>query len=144
MTRLRRTLVVLAVTIAAGLGIGGTASAAFTVRVTVPPVQVSTATVAAPTGVTATPTSCDNYARSQELLLSWTPSTSPRISAYRVTVYRANGTTITTTQVSAARTSVTITVNRQAYDVSTLAFSVTSITDYGWTTESKKTGARPC
>ncbi|SDY52800.1 hypothetical protein SAMN05661080_03757 [Modestobacter sp. DSM 44400] len=141
--RLARTLVVLTVTLAVGLGIGGTASAAFTKTLTVPPVYVSTATVAAPGNVTARMVSCSS-ARSQDILLTWGASATARTSGYRVTVYRSNGTVITTSQTPATTTAVTVTVNKFSYDPAALQFSVTTLTDYGWSTESPKTGAVPC
>jgi hypothetical protein len=143
MSRLGRALVVLSVTVAVGLGLVGTASAAFTKTLTVPPVYVTTATVAAPGSVTARMVSCSN-ARSQDITVTWTASPTARVIGYRVTVSRSNGSVVATSQTPATTASVTVTVDKLTNDAAALQFSVTTLTDYGWTTTSPRTGASPC
>lgn len=143
MTRLPRTFLVLAMTLAVVLGTPGAASAAYTATATTPRLSVSTASVTAPGGVVAQRQFC-TLGRFQLITLSWTASSTARVGGYRVTVYRADGSIFFTTPVSAATTTVTGAVDTRATDPTALRFSVTTVTDYGWTSESAPTAALPC
>ena len=142
MTRLRRRLLLVAVTAATVLGLGLDATAAqasFNAQsaltasagtVTVQPVtKLSTAgTVCTPNGL--------------EVHLSWTPSTTARTSSYRVKAATFFGyITVPVGSVSAARNTF---VAQMGHNDLGYSFSVTTTTDYGWTAESAQTGTLRC
>ena len=77
------------------------------------------------------------------MALTWTQSTSARVTGYRVNVYFSDGFVQTVTELATA-TSWTQTIalyNVTAYSV---RYSVTTLTDYGWSTESAQTGWFQC
>jgi C4-dicarboxylate transporter len=141
MNTTRRIAVLLTLVTAVFLGSSAAAQASFTeaVSVTATPMSIASASVAAPVsgpgsltcGVTAT------------MGLTWTKSTSPRVSGYLVTVYFSDG-FVQTVQKLATDTSWSQSIalyNVTAYQV---RYSVTTQTDFGWTTESVKTGWFHC
>jgi hypothetical protein len=141
---LRRSALLLAIAIATVTGLTtGTAQAAFADTTTPTTLTIGTTTVTPPATVTARLTSC-SASRTQYVQVTWTASTSARVSGYTVTVLTSAGGTLATGQVGPTATSVTITVDRLAYDASTLTFSVTTLTDYGWTATSARKAALPC
>jgi hypothetical protein len=141
---LRRNLLLILTAAATVIGLtAGTAQAAFDDRATMNTLTISTATVAAPTTVTAQQTTC-NWNRTQSVQITWAASTSARVSGYTVTVSNTAGSTLATGQVGATARSVTVSFDRQSYDISTLTFSVTTVTDYGWTAVSPRKAALPC
>jgi hypothetical protein len=142
MTGLRRTLLLIVVAVAVLAG-PATAQAAFSDSITTPAVTVSTATVEAPSAVVAQSAGCDN-SRSQTVRLSWVGSTTARVTGYRVTVYRTNGAVAATQLFGATATTATITFDKFATNPAQLLYAVTTVTDYGWTKESTRTGALPC
>ena len=137
----RRLGVLLTLVAAVFLGSGAAAQASFAESVTVTgsSMSIASASVAAPVsgpgslacGVTAT------------MGRTWTKSTSPRVTGYLVTVYFSDG-YVQTVQKLATDTSWSQSIalyNVTAYQV---RYSVTTQTDFGWTTESVKTGWFHC
>ena len=143
MTGIRRTLLLAALSVAVFLGSPAAAQAAFSDSITTASATISTATVAGPTDVTAKDETCSN-ARTQVVSLTWVASTSARVAGYRVTVHRTNGQVLATGNFGPDATSATITFDKFNFNMSTLLFSVTTVTGHGWTKESLRTGALPC
>ena len=75
--------------------------------------------------------------------VTWQPSTAPRVSGYRITVYYSDGFVQTA---PAAATATSWSVQPDLYNVTaySVRFSVTTLTDYGWTAESPLTGSFKC
>ncbi len=142
MTRFQRVVLLIGVAVAVLAG-PATAQAAFSDSITTPAATVSTVTVEAPSAVAAQPASCDN-SRNQTVRLSWVSSTTARVTGYRVTVYRTNGAVAATQLFGATATTATITFDKFANNPAQLVYAVTTVTDYGWTKESTRTGALPC
>jgi hypothetical protein len=143
MTGTRRALVLLTTALTLVLGPTATAQAAYTDTLTTPPVTVSTATVQAPTGLSTLGSRCANG--TLDLHLTWVKSSTPRVVSYRVRMYTNVGINWALGSTSAAATSydadVSVRVNGRP---TTYQFSLTTTTDYGWTTESTRTGALTC
>lgn len=142
MSTLRRTLVVLVTAVALGLGLAGTASATWNATTTRSTMGVSTATLAAPTNPAAQLTSCNN-GRWMNVSVSWTASTSSRVTGYTVKAYRSDGTVSTVATVGAGTTQASTTVDKLASGTTTAVFTVTA-TIASWTAESVKSGAITC
>ena len=104
---------------------------------------LGTANVAAPTNVVGGLTCGSTYVKSTPAV-SWTASTSARVSAYVVTVYWNDGYSQsasvagTATSWSAATNTINVVSPYQ------VQYSVTTKTDYGWTKESARTGWFHC
>jgi archaellum component FlaG (FlaF/FlaG flagellin family) len=142
MTTTRRALVLIALVAGVLFASGAAAQASYsdTAKVTATPMTVSTATVAAPG---AGPGSITCRTSTATMALTWTASTSARVNGYRVTVYFSDGYS-QTVQMTASDTSwsqVIALYNVTAYSV---RYSVTTLTDYGWTKESASTGWFRC
>ena len=103
---------------------------------------ITTGTVAASTNVVGS-LACGNGSNPSTMGLTWTASTSARVSGYLVTVYFSDGYTQTVQKPSTATSwSASIaTYNVTAYAV---RYSVTTQTDYRWTMESARTGWFQC
>ena len=101
-------------------------------------VSVSTADVAAPATVSTAGSTCGS---TFAVRLTWTASTTARVSAYVVTVYRGDGTSgvVTTTGSGTTAFSGSYARGYQSY-----AFTVTTRTAYGWTAESARTAPLYC
>jgi hypothetical protein len=141
MTRIRRGLLLLALTAAVVLaGSAGSAFASFADTASISLGTVSTANVAAPTSIVGHVTCASPNATMQ---VTWVQSPSIRISGYRVSVYFSDGFVQTATVASSATSwSVSTSLfNVTAYSV---RYSVTTLTDYGWTKESALTGSFQC
>jgi hypothetical protein len=142
MTTTRRALVLIALVAGVLFASGAAAQASFsdTATVTATPMSVSTATVAAPA---AGPGSLICRTSSATMGLTWTKSTSARVSGYLVTVYFSDGYT-QTVQMTANDTAWTSNIalyNVTAYSV---RYRVTTQTDYGWNKDSAFTGWFRC
>jgi hypothetical protein len=135
---LRRSAVLIAVAMFVGLT-AAPAQAGFDAKLVMPPVSISTVTVAAPGNLTAQLVDC-NWGRTQDVRLNWTASATARVSGYRVTVFDRSGATLATAQVSSTTTSATVSGD----NLSTLTYSVTTLTAYGWTAATPRTGASRC
>ena len=143
MTRIRRSLLLLALTFAvvlAGAGSTAPAQATFGDSAGVSLGTISTATVAAPTNVVGG-LSCGRT--SATMSVTWQPSTSARVSGYLVTVYFSDG-YVQTVQKAATDTSWSASIDPYWVTVNSVRYSVTTQTDYGWTTESALTGTYRC
>jgi hypothetical protein len=138
MNGIRRALVLLG--ILAGLMVTTSlpASASFSVSTAVS-TSISTMVVAAPTnvvgGLACAPTST--------MSLTWTASTSPRISGYLVSVYFSDG-FVQTVQLASAATSWSKTIAEYNVTAYSIQYSVTTQTSVGWVKESAKTGSFQC
>ena len=142
MTTARRALVLIALVAGVLFASGAAARASYSdsAKVTATPMSVSTATVAAPG---AGPGSITCRSSSATMALTWTKSTSARVSGYLVTVYFSDGYS-QTVQMTANDTSWSQAIalyNVTAYSV---RYSVTTQTDFGWTMESTSTGWFRC
>lgn len=139
MNTARRLLVLLALVPAVILGAGLPADAAFSTSTAPLSTTINTNVVAPPTNVvgalacTKTPT----------MSATWTKSTSARVSGYLVSVYFSDG-FVQTSQVAATATSWSATIDPYYVTAYSVAYSVTTQTDYGWTAESVRTGTFQC
>jgi hypothetical protein len=139
---LRRSAALTLIALATVLGLTtGTAAATYNAQTTMT-ATVGTTTVAAPTAVTAQMTSCSS-SRTQSVQLTWTASTSARVSGYTIAVLDNAGNTLGTGQVGPT-TSATINIDKLSANPSALTYSVTTLTDYGWTATSPRKAALPC
>jgi hypothetical protein len=143
MTGIRRALLTVALT--AGMFAGALlatapAQASFADSAPVPTTTYTTPTVAAPTNVVGSLTCGSPNAT---MRVTWTQSTTPRVSGYVITVYFSDGYTQSETAPGIA-SSWSAPIN--AYNVTAyqIQYSVTTQTSYGWTKESPKTGWFHC
>jgi hypothetical protein len=131
MTGTRRTLILLGLTIAAvcgGLGPAHPAQASFSEKVSVPAMQVTTATITAPASVAATLT-CTRT--SGTLSASWPASTAARVDGYIVTVVFSDGFEQATPLQAGTSWSTPMSLyNATTY---TMHVNVAAHTNYGWT-----------
>jgi hypothetical protein len=142
MNTTRRALVLVPLVAGVLFASGAAAQASFSdsAKVTATPVSVSTSTVAAPA---AGPGSLTCRSSSATMALTWTKSTSARVSGYLVTVYFSDGYS-QTVQMTANDTAWSQNIalyNVTAYSV---RYTVSTQTDFGWTTESTSTGWFRC
>ena len=143
MTGIRRSLLLLSLTVAVvlgGLGPAHPAQASFSKTVTATATEIATATVAAPTNVTGSLT-CGKS--SATMAANWTLSTSSRVSGYLVTVHFSDG-FVQNVQMGATATSWSAPISLYQATAYALSYSVTTQTAYGWTTESTMTGWFSC
>jgi hypothetical protein len=100
---------------------------------------INTVVVAAPTnvvgGLACAPTST--------MSLTWTASTSPRVSGYLVSVYFSDG-FVQTVQLASTATSWSKTIAEYNVTVYSIQYSVTTQTSYGWVKESARTASFQC
>jgi len=154
-TALRRGVLLLALAVATVLGLTVTpAQAAFSAKAELPTATVSAITVAAPTGVSTAGTYCSTSysywngtwysSRTLHAKLSWQPSATTRgVTGYRVTAWFADGSSLPIADVSAATTSISQDVDG-SYAGQGVRVTITTLTSYGWTTQSDKSGAITC
>ena len=142
MTAIRRTALTLALTLAAILGsAGSTAPAQATFadsasRTT----TIATAVVTAP-GNVAGSLACSRSTGTMGT--TWSPSTTPRVSGYTVTVYFSDG-FVQKAELGPAATSWSAPIDVYFVTAFTVQYSVTTKTDYGWSKESARTGTFKC
>ncbi|MET0764660.1 MAG: hypothetical protein ABWY29_07320 [Blastococcus sp.] len=138
MTAVRRSILLLTLTVTmavAGAGSTAPAQASFSdsaSRAT----SITTVTVAAPTNVVGKLT-CPSRGDAT-MSATWTASTSARVTGYRVNVIYSDGFT-QPTQMPAKATSWSASTPKYNVTAYAVQFSVTTQTDYGWTTESPRT-----
>ena len=101
---------------------------------------VSTATVAAPTNVKGS-LACGRTTATMGT--TWTLSTSPRVSGYRVTVYFSDG-FVQTVDLGPSATSWSASTDSYFVTAYSVQYSVTTKTDFSWMTESARTGTFQC
>ena len=141
MTTIHRVFAVLGLALAVVVGSSIPASANFADTVTLATTSVGTASVVAPGAVTGKLT-CGGI--NSTMGVTWNPSGTRGVSGYRVTVLFSDG-YVQTEDVAGAATSSwsksITTYNVTAYSV---RYSVTTLTTYGWTTQSGLTGSFRC
>ncbi len=141
MTTVRRVMVVLAAAVALAASTLGLTPAFATYSDTAfITVSYSTGSVAAPTNVVGSLT-CGS--KDSTMGLTWTASTTPKVSGYLVTVYFSDGYT-QTVQMASTATSWTQSISTYNVTAYQIQYSVTTQTSYGWTTESSRTGWFHC
>jgi hypothetical protein len=143
MTGIRRSLLLLALTVTAVLGAVGPAhpaQAGFGEKVTAAAPSIETATVAAPTAVTGSLT-CGRT--SATMAANWKASSSSRVSGYVVKVEFNDG-YVQTVNMPSTATSWTAPISLYTAQNTYIRYSVTTHTAYGWTMESPLTGWFTC
>ena len=143
MTRYRRTLALVTLAAAVLLATSAPAVATFSRSRALPTTTISTGTVAEPTNVTALLGSCSN-GRWMSVKVSWNPSTSPKVIGYAVKAYRSDGQVTTAAQTDGATTTADTTVDKLSAGSTSVTFTVTTLTSYGWSTQSALTGYVTC
>ncbi len=103
-------------------------------------VTVDTGSVAAPTNVVGS-LSCGS--QNSTMGLTWTASTSAKVSGYLITVYFSDGYK-QTVQMASTATSWTQSISTYNVTAYSVQYSVTTQTSYGWTAESARTGWFHC
>jgi hypothetical protein len=138
MTGIRRVVALLG--ILAGLMVTTSlpASASFSAS-TAATTTINTLVVAAPTNVVGS-LAC---APTSTMSLTWTASTSPRVSGYLVSVYFSDG-FVQTVQLASTATSWSKTIAEYNVTAYSIQYSVTTQTSVGWVKESAKTGSFQC
>ena len=142
MTAIRRSVLTLALTAAAVLGTTGAtapAQASFSDSAS-RSTTIATATVAAPTNVTGSLV-CGRS--SATMGATWNLSSSPRISGYVVTVYFSDG-FVQKVDLGPTATSWSASIGSYYVTAFSVQYTVTAKTDYGWFTESARTGSFQC
>ena len=139
MTTTRRILVLFAVVAGVLFASGAAAHASVTDSVA-RTTTITTATVAAPT---AGPGSLTCRTASATMALTWTQSTSARVTGYLVKVHFSDG-YVQTVQKAATATSWSQAITLYNVTAYSVRYTVTTQTDYGWTAESASTGWFRC
>jgi hypothetical protein len=116
------------------------AQAAFGDSATAPAMQVTTTTVAAPTNFAGSLTCTRTDAT---MAATWSPSNTPNVSGYVVTVYFSDGYT-QTASLAATATSWSSAIGIYNVTAYSVQFSVTTQTSYGWTKESTRSAWFHC
>ncbi len=143
MTGIRRSLLLMSLTVAVTFGALGPAhpaQASFSQKVTAAPTQIATATVAAPTNLTGSLTCTRSSAT---MAANWSLSSSTRVSGYLVSVIFSDGFR-QTILLGPTATSWTAPISLYQATANAIQYSVTTQTTYGWTTESLPTGWFQC
>jgi hypothetical protein len=138
MTGIRRGLILLGLTVAVVIGASVPASATFSEAIQVK-TTIATTTVAAPTNVVGKLT----CGRPATMSATWTQSTTARVSGYRVSVYFSDG-FVQTVDLGPAATSWSITIDPYYVTAYSIQYSLTTVTNYGWSKESPRTVAFQC
>jgi hypothetical protein len=103
--------------------------------------SIATITVAPPSSMTITGR-CQGWW--YDFAISWPASTTTRgVTGYRVTAYLNNGTTYVVGQTDAATRTISMTVDNDNLSLQP-RITVTTLTSYGWTTESAKSAVVTC
>jgi hypothetical protein len=119
------------------------ADAAFVTSSPLPSMSLTTRTVAPATNVTAVLSSCSNM-RWMNITVSWTSSPTAGVSGYVVDAHRNDGASMTVARTSASTTSTATTVDKLSEGATTVTFTVTTQTSYGWTAVSASSGPLTC
>ena len=142
MNGIKRALAVLGLAVTVVVGSSIPASATFSDTAALATIDVATATVAPPSNVTGYLT-CGGTKTDSTMKVTWTASSAARTSGYRVTVHFSDGFEQSET-VAATATSWTKTISTYNVTKYAIQYSVTTLTDYGWYTQSTKTGWFQC
>lgn len=140
MSAIRRTVLVFAVAALTVLTGGAAAWGAFSDSAG-SSTTIITNTITAPTGVTATKNSCSNQ-RWINVTVSWQASPSARISGYAVTAYGNDGQVLPIGTTGPGTTSLGTTLDKLSG--TSVTFTVTTTTSYGWSAESPPTTTLSC
>jgi hypothetical protein len=141
MTTARRVLAVLGLALAVVVGGSVPASAGFGDTAGVG-TTLATQLVAAPGDVSGDLTCSEPH--DSFLTLTWTRSSTPRVVTYRVTLHHNDG-SVTSRNLPATSSSWTTDVpNHRLKQGNSFQASVTTLTDYGWSTQSPLTGSFTC
>lgn len=143
MARLARRLVLISLTVAISLVMSTPATATFAVTRGLPSLALTTAVVQPPTNVAGVLASCSN-GRWMSVTVSWELSTSARVSGYVVKAYRNDGQVSTVAQTNGSATSANTTVDKLGAGSTSVTFTVTTQTAYGWTAESTQSAQMTC
>jgi hypothetical protein len=138
MNGIRRGLILLGLTVAVIIGASVPASATYSEAVSVKPTIVTT-TVAAPANVVGKLT----CGRPATMSATWALSSSPRVSGYVVSVYFSDG-FVQTAQLGPTATSWTQTIDPYYVTAYSIKYTLTTLTNYGWSKESPQTVAFQC
>jgi len=141
MTTVRRVLAVLGLALAVVVGSSIPASATFSDKAVLTTTSVSTLTVAAPGAVTGKLTCGPS---SSTMGVTWTPSGTRGVSGYRVTVLFSDGYEQTEDVAGASTASWSKPITTYNVTAFSVRYSVTTLTTYGWITESALTGSFRC
>ena len=159
MNRIHRSAVLLGLVAAVIVGSSIPAAATFTEAASANTATLRTTTVAAPASITVSRTCTQTpnggywntsgqwvttYSTTYNATVTWPASTTARgVTGYRVTAYLPGSAPIVMGETDAANRSVSASV-----DASYLAYqptiSVTTLTNYGWSTESARKAVPPC
>ena len=151
MNAIRRILTLIILTAAVIAGASVPAWATYTTSKALPATTILTPTVEAPTQVeakaicttTVDPTTGATTTTVQAKV-EWHRSTTVGVSGYRVTVHLANGTSSVVTQTSASVEEIFPDVTPTYLSQQQPRYSITTLTSYGWTAVSAKTGVLSC
>ncbi len=141
MNHIKRFLAVLGLAVSVVVGSSIPASATFSDTTALATMNLDTATVAAP-GNVVDALACGGKSDST-MSVTWTHSSAARTSGYRVTVYFSDG-FVSTRDVAATATSWSATITTYNVTQYSIRYSVTTLTEYGWSTESALTGSFRC
>jgi hypothetical protein len=133
-------LVGLVVGLFAALGLTP-ANAAFSTAAPLTPMSVGTVTVTAPGSVTGS-VACGRT--TSTLGVSWSASTTPKVSGYVITAYFSDGYVQTMPTQAATATSWSGSVDTYYVTATTVHLTVTTQTSFGWTKESPATAELRC
>ena len=139
-TIIKRLLTTLALALTIVVGSGIPASATYSDTAPLHEITVGTRTVLAPFNVTGKLTCGPS---TSTMNVTWGQSTTPRISGYRVTVHFSDGYEQSET-IAATATSWTKPITTYNVTAFAVRYSVTTLTDYGWFTQSGLTGSFRC
>ena len=148
MTRLRRRLLLVAVTAATVLGVDATAAQATWSGKATLPVTAGTVTVAPPTELSTAGTRCTTASygwystRTMHATVSWKPSRTQGVTGYSITAVLADGSTYPIGTVPASTTSVSQSEDARLAEGARVR--ITTQTSYGWTSTTAQTGALTC
>ncbi|MCW2619557.1 MAG: hypothetical protein JWR28_2706 [Modestobacter sp.] len=155
MSALRRNVLLVAIAVVTILGLtANAAQAAFEGKATMTTLTVGTITVAPPTELSTAGTNCTrsyywangtwNVSTTLHAKVSWKASATTRgVSGYRVIAWFPDGSSYPLGDLDAATTSVAMDVDG-SYANQDIRVTVTTLTNYGWTTQSTKSGAFTC
>jgi hypothetical protein len=138
MTGIRRSLILIGITVAVIVGATLPASASYSDAVTVK-TTVGTTTVAAPGNLVGKLT-CGQPAT---MSATWSLSSSTRVSGYLVSVYFSDG-FVQTVQLGPTATSWSATIDQYYVTAYSIQYSLSTQTNYGWSKESARTAAFHC
>jgi hypothetical protein len=140
MNTLRRTAVLIALTVGVVTGASVPAWATYSDSATVS-TTIATTAVAAPSSMSITGR-CQGWW--YDFTISWPASTTARgVTGYRLNAYLNNGMTYLVGETDAATRTMSMTVDSSNLSLQP-RITVTTLTNYGWTAESAKSAALTC